>query len=129
MKKSALQYSMLLGAVYDCFFGLFILFLPGILAKIINLGMPVEQVYLRLNGLFLVIIGVFYSLYWVDCIRFREIVFIAITARISGFIFFISSWAFFAQPFTFLLLGIGDSFWAVLHFVLFRSASKTGSIR
>jgi uncharacterized protein YjeT (DUF2065 family) len=129
MKKSALQYSMFFGAAYDWFFGLFILFLPGVLAKIISLDMPAEQVYLRLNGLFLVIIGVFYFLYWVDCSRFREIVFIAIAARISGFLFFFSAWVFFAQPFTFLLLGIGDGFWAVLHFVLFKSISKSGSNR
>jgi uncharacterized protein YjeT (DUF2065 family) len=120
---------MLFGAAYDGFFGLFILFLPAVLAKIINLNMPTEQVYLRLDGLFLVIIGIFYFLYWVDRVRFREIVFIAIAARISGFIFFFSAWAFFAQPFTFLLLGIGDGFWGVLHFVLFKSISKSGSNR
>jgi uncharacterized protein YjeT (DUF2065 family) len=120
---------MLLGAVYDWFFGLFILFLPAVLAKIINLNMPAEQVYLRLDGLFLVIIGVFYFLYWLDRSRFKEIVFIAIAARISGFLFFVSAWAFFAYPLTFLLLGIGDGFWAALHFVFYRSMLKTGAAR
>lgn len=120
---------MLLGAIYDLFFGLFILFLPVVLAKIIKLNMPAEQVYLRLDGLFLVIIGAFYYLFWMDSVRFKEVVFLAIAARISGFLFFVSAWLFFAYPVTFLLLGIGDGFWAVLHFVLYKSTLKTGSAR
>lgn len=122
MKKTVLQKTMILGALYDLLFGLLILLIPAVLAKIINLAMPAQEVYLRLNGLFLIIIGLFYALFWLDDKRFREIVFLAIAARISGFIFFISAWAFFKHPFTFLLLGAGDGFWAILHL----SFLKTG---
>jgi uncharacterized protein YjeT (DUF2065 family) len=124
MKKTALQTSMILGAAYDWFFGLFILLLPSFLARIIQLDMPAQEVYLRMDGLFLVIIGVFYALYWSDDRRFREIVFIAITARFTGFLFFFSAWAFFAHPFTFLLLGIGDGFWGVLHLFLLKTGIR-----
>ena len=131
MKKTALQNSIILGAAYDWFFGLMILFFPSILAKIIQLEMPAQEIYLRLNGLFLVIIGVFYSLFWFNASRFKEIVYITIAARFTGFIFFFSAWALFAHPFTFLLLGMGDGFWAVLHFILLKteSGSKHGSRR
>jgi len=117
-KKSALQYSLLFGAIYDWFFGLFILFLPSVLAKIIRLDMPAEEVYLRLNGLLFLIIGAFYFLYWLDKKSYSAVVPIAIGARTSGFLFFLVAWAVFEYPFTFLLLGIGDGIWAIIHSIL-----------
>ncbi|MBN2134509.1 MAG: hypothetical protein JW737_02140 [Acidobacteria bacterium] len=123
-KKSALQYSMILGGIYDIFFGLFILFIPRILAKIILLDMPLEEAYLRLNGLFLIIIGAFYILYWFKPEGNIILVKIAICARFSGVLFFFAAYFLYGYPFTFLLLGIADGIWGVVHCLLFKSGIK-----
>jgi hypothetical protein len=124
IKRSGLQYSLLFGAIYDWFFGLFILFIPSILAKIIRLEMPTEELYLRLNGLLFLIIGTFYFLYWLDKKQYKGVVPIAIAARSSGFLFFFIAWATFKYPFTFLLLGIGDGVWAAIHLILLPKKHK-----
>jgi len=117
-KKSNLQLSLLLGAVYDWFFGFFLLFIPALVAKIISLEMPAEQFYLRLNGLFLIIIGVFYSLYWLHRYKYPAVPLVAALARFSGLLFFVGAWALFSYPFTFLLLGLADGLWGVIHLTL-----------
>jgi uncharacterized protein YjeT (DUF2065 family) len=118
LKKSGLQISLLLGAVYDWFFGLSLLLIPALLAKIISLEMPAEQIYLRLNGLFLIIIGVFYALYWFHREKYPAVPLIAVLARFSGLIFFTGAWALFSYPITFLLLGLGDGLWSAIHLTL-----------
>jgi uncharacterized protein YjeT (DUF2065 family) len=123
-KKTALQYSMIFGGIYDIFFGLFILFIPRILAKIIALDMPAEEVYLRLNGLFLIIIGTLYIVYWFKPEKNIILVKIAIGARLSGVLFFFAAYFLYGYPFTFLLLGIADGTWGIIHCLLYKTGSN-----
>ncbi len=119
-RKTKLQWSMLLGGAYDILFGFLILFIPGMLAGIIQLEMPREEAYLRLNGLFLLIIGSLYILYWLDSKNRKPIPIIAIAARFAGLIFFGAAWLFYAYPFTFLLLALADGTWGLIHTILFK---------
>jgi hypothetical protein len=108
---------MALGAAYDLVFGVMILLLPGQGAELLGLELPADAVYLRLNGVFLLMLAAFYVLPALDPRRYAPVVAIAVAGRFVGFLYLAAAWLE-GRPSTFLGLAFGDLFFALVHGVL-----------
>jgi uncharacterized membrane protein len=111
---TALRAVLIVGAVYDILFGIPILAFPEPLANLLGLALPEQQVYLRLNGLFLLILAGFYLVTAVDPGRRLGFVAVAIAGRAAGAVYFSAFSLGFGGDAVFLLLGVGDLLFAVL---------------
>ncbi|MBD3866906.1 MAG: hypothetical protein IFK94_02185 [Acidobacteria bacterium] len=113
--------SMACGAAYDLFFAVAILFFTAPAAALLGLAVPEDPVYLRLNGIFLLILAAFYCLPALAPKRYSGVVVLAAGGRILGFLFF--TWAWMASDTTvFLILGVADLMFGVVHgFLLWRT--------
>jgi O-antigen/teichoic acid export membrane protein len=119
-----LRVTMLAGAIYDFIFGVPILVFPAVLAPIINIEMPKEEIYLRLCGVFLIMVAFFYYLAFRDLERYLGNVAVAIIGRGIGACFFFTFYFFLNYPRTFFLLGLGDLTFAVIHFLFLREEGR-----
>ena len=105
------------GAVYDLCFAAAILLFTAPAAGLLGLAVPADPVYLRLNGIFLLLLAGLYSLPAVAPRRYSGVVAVAAAGRTLGFLFFVGTWAIGAAP-AFLVLGSVDLIFAVVHAVL-----------
>ena len=103
----ALSGVMAFGAAYDAAFGLAITLVPTLAATMLRIDMPADPLYLRLNGVFLLILGAIYALPALRPERFHPIAPISAAGRVVGFILFALAWRE-GRPATFLILGISD---------------------
>lgn len=112
---SFLGLTLVAGAVYDAAFGLPILFFPAPLARFLGIVLPRTEVYLRLNGIFLLILALFYLVTALDPDRHPGNVIVAILGRAMGGIFFCGYALWFDGGPVFLLLGSADLGFALIH--------------
>ena len=95
------------GAVYDLAFGVGILTFTRPLASFLRLDVPVDPVYLHLNGVFLLVLAGVYAAAARQPERYSAIAPIAAGARAIGCLFFLWAWAG-GRPIVFLALGLAD---------------------
>ncbi|NIL99707.1 MAG: hypothetical protein GTN89_01825 [Acidobacteria bacterium] len=112
---------MLLAAVYDALFAVAILFFPAPSAGLLRLELPDDLVYLRFNGVFLLMLAAMYLLAAADPRRYRGIVIVAVLGRFAGFVYLGTVW-FGGGSATFLGLALADLFFSILHAVLWLRA-------
>jgi len=109
--------SMALGAVYDLAFGVVILFFPARGADWLGLQLPPDLVFLRLNGVFLLLLAGLYTLSALDPRRYAGVVLVAAAGRFLGFLYLAGAWLAGLPP-AFLALAFCDLFFALLHAIL-----------
>ena len=122
----AVGLSMACGAAYDLCFAVAILFFAAPAAALLGLAVPADPLYLRLNGIFLLLLAGLYSLPAVAPRRYSGVVVVAVAGRTLGFLFFAWSWKTGAAP-VFLALGTLDLLFAVLHAALLWRTGRTSS--
>jgi len=115
--------SMALGALYDLLFGAAILLLPALAASWLGLALPQDPVYLKLNGIFLLLLAALYSLPAADPVRYRAVAWVAAAGRAAGFVYFARVAATGGES-VFWLLGLGDLLFALLHLALLLSSRE-----
>jgi len=113
--------SMLLASVYDFAFALAILFFTAPAASLLKLELPDDLVYLRFNGVFLLMLGGMYLLPAFRPRRYRGVVTIAAIGRLAGFVYLGWVWTAGGAP-TFAALALADLFFSILHAVLLLRA-------
>ena len=118
-----LALSMALGAAYDLAFAILILFFPARGAEWFGLRLPPDLVYLRLNGVFLLLLAALYTLPALDPRRYAGVVVVAAAGRFLGFLYLGGVWLA-DRPAVFLALALGDLFFALLHAVLLGLARR-----
>lgn len=105
---------MALAAVYDFVFAVAILFFTAPAARLLRLNLPDDLVYLRFNGVFLLMLAGMYVLPALKPRRYRGIVSIAAIGRFAGFVYL--GWVWYGGgAATFLWLALADLFFSVLH--------------
>ena len=109
--------SMALAAVYDLVFAIAILFATAPSARLLRLSLPDDLVYLRFNGVFLLMLAGMYLLAAFQPRRYRGIVTVAIIGRFLGFLYLGGVWLTGGVA-TFAGLALADLFFSVLHGVL-----------
>lgn len=119
----AVAVSMAAGAVYDLAFAGAILFATEPAAAILGLEVPEDPVYLRLNGVFLVLLAGLYLLPALDPRRYRGVVLVAACGRTLGFLYLASVW-WHGRPPAFLLLALFDLAFAAAHALLLLRATR-----
>ncbi len=118
---TAVAWSMGVGAVYDLLFALAILFWTRPAAALLDLDVPDDPVYLRFNGVFLILIAGLYLLPAISPARYQGVVVVASFGRLLGFIYLgLVWWSGGAQAFGGLALA--DLAFAVIHGILLVSA-------
>lgn len=115
--------SMLLAAAYDFAFAVAILFATAPAARLLGLDLPDDPVYLRFNGVFLLMLGGMYLLPAFRPQRYRGIVSIAVIGRFIGFVYLGRVWSS-GGPRAFAALALADLSFALLHGVLLIRARK-----
>ena len=110
-----LRITLALGSLYDAVFGIWILTSPSSLAALLGLNLPVEEIYLRLVGLFLLILQLVYLTAVFQPARYLANVGIAIGGRTLGAVFFLAYVIGFGGDPIFALLGGMDLLFAILH--------------
>lgn len=118
--------SMALGGLYDLAFAVVILGFPARGAALLGLILPEDPVYLRLNGVFLLLIAGMYGLAALDAARYRGVVVVAIAGRTAGFVYLGGVWLA-GWPVAFLVLGLLDLGFALLHGALLLGARRSES--
>ena len=118
--------SMGVGAGYDLAFAVAILCFGKEAAAILGLTFPSDPVYLRLNGVFLLLLAGLYTLPVVDPLRYRGVVAVAAAGRFLGAVFLGHSWLR-GRPPVFLALAIGDLIFGTAHAVFLRLALRGAS--
>jgi len=114
---SRLGQSMWLAAFYDVAFAVAILFFTAPAARLLNLALPEDLVYLRFNGVFLLMLAGMYLLPAFQPRRYRGVASVAVIGRFLGFIYLGQVWAAGGSA-TFAALAFADLFFSVLHGVL-----------
>ncbi len=120
----AVAVSMAAGAAYDLVFAGAILFATAPAAAILGLEVPEDPVYLRLNGVFLVLLAGLYTLPALDPRRYRGIVLVAACGRALGFLYLAFVW-WQGRPPAFLILSLFDLAFAATHAILLRRAARS----
>lgn len=119
-----LAQSMALGAAYDLAFGILILLFPGRGADWFGLELPADLVYLRLNGVFLLMLAALYVLPALEPRRYVGVVVVAVAGRFLGFLYLAGAWLG-GRPAAFLALALGDLFFCLLHGLLLGLARRS----
>ena len=117
---------MAFGAAYDAAFGVAILAALEPSAALLRLDVPEDPFYLRLNGVFLLMLAACYAVAAREPLRYRPIVRIAIAGRIAGFALFAGVGVARGLP-TFVALGVADLAFALAHLALMRRAARLAS--
>ena len=108
---------MALAVVYDFVFAIAILFFTVPAARLLRLALPDDLVYMRFNGVFLLMLAGMYALAAMDPRRYRGIVSVAVIGRLAGFVYLGGVW-YGGGVATFLGLALADLFFSALHAVL-----------
>ena len=115
--------SFLVGALLDLFFGLGVLLAQERLAPVFGLELPVPRVYLDLNGLLLVALGLVYLLIFLQPRRLAPVAAVATLLRFGGFaLFYRDVFSGRADRF-FLVIGATEGILAMVHLLLLRLAA------
>ena len=117
-----LRVSMAAGSLYDLVFAVVNLAAPGFGSWFLEIPLPADELYLRVTGVFLLAMAMFYMLPVVYPGRYLGNVLVAIAARLCGAVFFIVAALAFGRPPGFLFLGLVDLLFAVIHVVFLRQA-------
>ncbi len=80
------------GAVYDLLFALAILFWTRPAAALLDLELPEDPVYLRFNGVFLILLAGLYMLPAISPARYQGVVAVASIGRLLGFVYLGMVW-------------------------------------
>jgi hypothetical protein len=108
---------MVLAAIYDAVFAFAILFFTAPAGRLLGLSLPDDFVYLRFNGVFLLMLAGMYVLPAAHPRRYRGIVSVAVLGRFAGFLYL--GWVWFGGGSgTFGWLALADLIFSVLHAVL-----------
>ena len=111
--------SMAAGAAYDLVFAIAILGFLRPAARLLALEPPADPTYLRLNGVFLIVLALMYLLAAARPARYQGVVFVAVIARGLGAAYFAAVARLGPGPAsTFLALGSVDLAFALLHATL-----------
>ncbi len=116
--------SMALAMVYDFVFAIAILFFTVPAARLLRLALPDDLVYMRFNGVFLLMLAGMYALAAMNPRRYRGIVSVAVIGRLAGFVYLCGVW-YGGGAATFLGLALADLFFSVLHAVLLLRARSS----
>jgi len=120
--------SLALGAAYDAAFGVAILIALRPAAALLGLDVPADPTYLRLNGVFLLMLAAMYAAAARAPLRYAAVVGTAIVGRTAGCALF--AWVHAGGgPATFLGLAIGDLAFAVAHLALWRRARRLAPLQ
>ena len=111
------------GAAYDLIFAVAILFFTAPAAAVLGLELPADPIYLRLNGIFLLILAGMYALPAAAPKRYSGVVVAAVGARTLGFLYFALAW-FGGGPMVYLVLGVADLLFGLVHAVLLRRTGR-----
>lgn len=117
-------HSMALAVVYDFVFAIAILFFTAPAARLLRLSLPDDLVYLRFNGVFLLMLAGMYVLPAMQPRRYRGIVSVAVIGRFAGFVYLGGVW-YGGGAASFLGLALADLFFSVLHAVLLVRARSS----
>ena len=90
----------------------------------LGLELPGDLVYLRLNGIFLLMLTAFYLLPVLDPRRYAGVVVVAVAGRFLGFSYLAGAWSA-GLPAAFLALALGDLFFCLLHGLLLGLAGRS----
>ena len=115
--------SLALGAAYDAAFGVAILLFLEPAGALLRLEVPDDRFYVRLNGLFLLMLAAVYGAAAREPARYRAVVWTAIVGRAAGFVYFVVSGLSSGTP-TLVALGVADLAFGLAHFVLARRATS-----
>lgn len=119
----------LCGAVYDLVFALIILFAPVPVFSFLGIAYPSPAVYLKLCGIFLIMIGWLYGCYAMNPGKYTVMIPVAIFGRSAGFILFVGGTLWWHLEWFFLLLGLIDGLFAFLHgFAMYADRNRNGTM-
>jgi len=124
-----MRISMAAGALYDLTFAVINLVFPQAGSWFLEIPLPEQQVYLRMTGVFLLVLALFYMLPVIHPGRYLGNVVVAILARTAGAIFLGAAALWFGQPVAFLALGVVDLVFAVIHLLFLWQATGGDPLR
>src|SRR6185295_2762478 len=87
--------------------GIAILGFAGRTADVLGVPLPPDQVYLRLVGILLLVLGSVYVLPARDPLRFLPVIVVSAAGRVAGSAYLVWAWAH-GEPPAFLVLGLVD---------------------
>jgi hypothetical protein len=107
-----------IGAIYDAGFGVPIFFAPNFLFNILRIPQvsPDGQVWLALDGIFLIILGVIYWIMSGNPSRYLALIGVILLGKVASIAFYLTCVFVYGQPRTFLLFAALDAVMAALHF-------------
>jgi hypothetical protein len=118
-----LGWSFLAGGLVDVAFGIGILAAQDRLAPVFGITLPTPRVYLDLNGLLLIGLGLIYFLVFVDPRRFAPVAVVATLLRFAGMaLFTVGLFSGRAEPF-FSNIAKTDAGFAFVHAFLLHKAA------
>lgn len=120
----AVGISMVAGAAYDWAFALGILAFPAVSAAALGLTLPPDPVYLRLNAVFLLLLGGIYLVAGAAPERHQAVIPVVAAGRLLGAAFLAQAW-WAGRPAAFLWLGLADLGFAILHTGLLVRARRS----
>jgi hypothetical protein len=123
-----LALSMAIGAAYDAAFGVAIMLFLEPAGALLRLEVPDDRFYVRLNGLFLLMLAAVYGAAARHPARYRAVVWTAIVGRSAGFAYFAGEGLSAGVP-TFVVLGVADLAFALAHLVLIRRADRRAPVQ
>jgi hypothetical protein len=115
--------SFLVGALLDLSFGFGVLFAQERLAPVFGLELPIPRVYLDLNGLLLVGLGLIYLLIFYRPRRLAPVAAVATLLRFAGFALFYRDVLSGRADRFFLVIGATEGILAMVHLLLLRLAA------
>ena len=110
-----LRVTLVAGSLYDMVFAVINVAAPGLGSWFFEIPLPAEQLYLRLTGVFLFMMALFYLLPVIHPGEYLGNVVVAIIGRGIGALFLIGAVLIFGYPKAFILLGAGDFLFSVFH--------------
>ena len=120
----AVGISMAAGATYDWAFALGILAFPDLSAATLGLALPPDPVYVRLNAIFLLLLGGIYLVAARDPERHQGVIAVTAAGRLLGALFLAQAW-WDGRPAAFLWLGAADLAFALAHAGLLTRARRS----
>lgn len=104
------------GGVYDASFGVALLAFPAFLTSLMALPMPdVGVIWLRLDGIFLIVVGMIYWIMSQDPARYLGIMAMIFLAKLGSIIFYLTYVFAFGESRTFILFAVLDAMMFALH--------------
>ncbi len=106
-----------IGAVYDAGFGVPLLFVPAVLTTAMSLPFPNPgDIWLRLDGIFLIILGLIYWIMSEDPARYLGILGVILIGKIGSIVFYLYYVLALHETKTFILFAALDGVMFGLHY-------------